>query len=153
MGALERGNIKARLRMTTLYSLNWINKCLVMNTCNLSETLTGNETKYGDAAGDLGLLNAYTKTELFMMARAVGFDKAFPEVYNKVPTPDLEEGNPNHTDEGIMGVTYLTLDMSIKGVTLNLVSAEDRDHIDHMVDTSAHKRHPMKAFDPNEEEW
>jgi len=156
LGPLEGGNIKARMRMNVLYSFNWVMNLLVLNTCNLSETLTGNETKWGDAVGDLGLLNNYTKTELRHMAVVLGFDFRFPEIFDAVPTPDLEEDNPGHTDENIMGLSYDVLDACIRGhdsIGSSLVPVTPRSmkKFQEMRFRSQHKRDPMPCFDPEME--
>lgn len=47
------GNVKARLRMTTLYYQANLHNMLVLGTDNLTETYTGYFTKHGDGAADV----------------------------------------------------------------------------------------------------
>jgi NAD+ synthase len=104
----ERGNIKARLRMTVLYAL--ANRCdaLVAGTGNRSEIDVGYFTKYGDGGCDFLPIGTLYKTEVWKMARAVGL----PEwVIRKKPTAGLW---PGQTDEGELGVSYKKLDIILQ---------------------------------------
>lgn len=143
------GNIKARMRMITLYAFASTKNLLVLNTTNRSEAATGNGTKFGDAAGDLSMFMNFTKTELYMMARAVNFDLVFPQIMDKVPTADLE---PNQTDEKTMGVCYADLDRFLCGVTetydgkIISLSPEVTNRCNELYRKSTHKRHPMPCY-------
>lgn len=139
---LSKGNIKARLRMIMLYAFANSMKAMVLNTSNFSEIMSGNGTKFGDAAGDIALFHEFTKTEMYEMAKAISFDKYFPSIFNKVPTADLE---PNQTDEKTMGVTYEKLDNFIQGKT-NLVDWETQKNILKLISRSSHKREKMPCF-------
>lgn len=145
MSSTELGNVKARMRMLTLYGYAPAFNALVMNTSNYSESMSGNGTKFGDMAGDFGPLLNYTKTSLYKMAKAVGFDEVAPEIFNKTPTADLE---PNQTDEGTMGVSYSDLD--------TLLDDEEKDleqivvkRICRLIKISRHKREEMPKFFPS----
>jgi NAD+ synthetase len=151
MNPTEIGNVKARMRMITLYGYAPAFGALVMNTSNYSEAISGNGTKYGDITGDFSPLLRYTKTTLYRMAKAVGFDKFSSATFNKIPTADLE---PGQTDEGTMGVQYVKLDAFIEGVEVD----DDGKYIE--IDKAAlnriylleskswHKRNPMPVFKP-----
>lgn len=57
-------NTAPRLRMTTLYALAGSLNYLVVNTSNLSETMIGYCTKWGDNVGDFAPIANFTKTEV-----------------------------------------------------------------------------------------
>jgi len=148
MTPLEIGNVKARMRMITLYGYAPFFNALVMNTSNHSEFMVGNGTKYGDMAGDFAPILNYTKTRLYKMAKAVGFDKISPEIFNKIPSADLE---PNQTDEGTMGVSYIQLDSFLDGVCINengesINTPETENRILDLMHGTIHKRQPMPNF-------
>lgn len=149
MTPTEIGNVKARMRMITLYGYAPALNALVLNTSNYSEAMAGNGTKYGDITGDIAPFLGYTKTSLYRMAQAVGFATAFPKIMNKTPSADLE---PDQTDEKTMGVSYLQLDAFIEQVDTD----EDRvpivfdeailGKIKKLITRSVHKRNPMPVF-------
>lgn len=151
MNPTEIGNVKARMRMITLYGYAPAFKALVMNTSNYSEGMTGNGTKYGDITGDFAPILHYTKTSLYRMAKAVGFDRASPAIFNKTPSADLE---PNQTDEGTMGVTYKKLDAFLEEVhndddgTYIEIDQATTQKICGLIKKSWHKRNPMEVFVP-----
>ena len=155
MTGLRVGNIKARVRMTTLYDTAAAVNGLVLNTCNASETFSGNETKFGDSAGDLSPLGNYLKTRLYDMALACGFAEKFHEIYSRVPTPELED-KPDHNDETNMGCTYPQMDkylettMLVPGVACEdiVLDEELRKKIKKKVESSSHKYTPMPTFSP-----
>lgn len=66
---IRMGNIKARLRMITLYNLASEYKGIVVDNDNKSEYLTGFMTLNGDV-GDITPLASFYKTELYEMAKA-----------------------------------------------------------------------------------
>lgn len=138
------GNIKARMRMLTLYAYASPLGYLVINTSNLSEATTGNGTKYGDIAGDLAPFLKYTKTSLYHMAKVAGFADLFPTIMEKTPTADLE---PNQTDEDTMGISYKRLDAYIDGAPVP-ISSKQIQEIERKKKMSAHKGEFMPIFDP-----
>jgi NAD+ synthase len=105
VGQLVLANIKARLRMTTLYAIAGSKNYLVAGTGNKSELMVGYFTKYGDGGVDMEPLGEYYKTEVYKMADQM------PEIPNaikvKAPTADLWSGQ---TDEQELGMTYAKLD-------------------------------------------
>src|SRR5699024_6331992 len=76
-------NLRARLRMSTLYTVATNSNYLVAGTDNLSEWHTGYFTKYDDGGVDLQPILPFTKTEVFEMARLLGVPE---EVINKKPS-------------------------------------------------------------------
>jgi len=98
---LVLANIKARIRMTTLYAIAGANNYLVAGTGNKSELTVGYFTKFGDGAVDMEPLGEYYKREVYLMANEM---PEIPEsVKTKAPTADLWDGQ---TDEDELGMTY-----------------------------------------------
>ena len=107
-------NTPARMRMATLYAVAALVGGRVANTCNWSEDFVGYSTKYGDAAGDFGILCHYTVREVIMIGRVLAKEMDFPvELVIKTPS----DGMCGKTDEDNLGFTYETLDkMLLDGV-------------------------------------
>lgn len=101
---LARANILPRIRMTILYYVAQSNGGLVLGTGNLSELVMGYFTKWGDGAYDFNPVEKVTKTEMFMIAKALHI---CDEIVNKDPSADLWDGQ---TDEAEMGLTYEQID-------------------------------------------
>ncbi|HEX8362941.1 MAG TPA: NAD(+) synthase [Longimicrobium sp.] len=102
---LALGNLKARQRAVTLYTLaNLMGDTLVLGTENRTENLLGYFTVHGDAASDLEVLSPFLKTEIWQIAAASGVP---PAVIDKAPSADLW---PGQTDEGELGFTYAEAD-------------------------------------------
>lgn len=100
-------NTPARMRMATLYAMAAIVGGRVANTCNWSEDFVGYSTKYGDAAGDFGILCHYAVREVIAMGAVLAKEMNFPvELVVKVPS----DGMCGKTDEDNLGFTYETLD-------------------------------------------
>ena len=103
-GRLPLANVKARLRMTTLYfianSLNY----LVAGTGNRSELAIGYFTKHGDGAADLLPLARLMKSEVRALARELGVPGA---ILDRTSSAGLWAGQ---TDEEEMGFTYAELE-------------------------------------------
>lgn len=64
---IERGNVKARLRMLTLYHIASTTGGIVLDTDNKTEHYTGFFTIHGDE-GDIGVLRDLDKTTIFDFA-------------------------------------------------------------------------------------
>lgn len=64
---VQRGNMKARVRMICLYDLAHANQGIVLSTDNLTELLLGFWTLHGDV-GDLGMIQSLFKTEVYGLA-------------------------------------------------------------------------------------
>ena len=101
---LTKGNIKARIRMTYLYTFANSKNCLVIGTTNKSELMTGYFTKYGDGACDFEPIAHLYKTEVIQLAKQLGIPD---EIINKPPSADLWKGQ---TDEDEIGLSYYELD-------------------------------------------
>ncbi|GAB6934382.1 NAD(+) synthase [Calditerricola yamamurae] len=125
------GNLRARLRMCTLYAVANTLNYLVVGTDNAAEVYTGYFTKYGDGGVDILPIANLRKREVREWARYVGVPE---EVVSRAPTAGLWEGQ---TDEEEMGVTYDAIDDFLDGKP---VSDRDREIILTLHKRSAHKR-------------
>lgn len=134
---LADANLRARLRMSALYTLATHYNYLVVGTDNQSEWYTGYFTKYGDGGVDLLPIVDFTKTEVSEMARYLGVPN---DIIDKDPSADLWEGQ---TDEEEMGITYVKIDAYLKG---EHVPEQDRILIERMHKQTEHKRRTAKQF-------
>ncbi|MBQ3758521.1 MAG: NAD(+) synthase, partial [Synergistaceae bacterium] len=137
---LVSSNMKARLRMVTLYALGQTNRLLVCGTSNRSEYETGYFTKYGDSGSDLMPLASFLKRDIRAMAKILGVPE---RIITKAPSAGLVDGQ---TDEGDMGFTYDVLDEYLASGKIDDLSAKER--IDVMRRRSEHKRKPIPIFRP-----
>lgn len=128
---LADANLRARLRMGTLYTFATNYNYLVVGTDNASEWFTGYFTKYGDGGVDLLPIVDFTKSEVWEMARVLGVPQ---EVIDKKPSADLWEGQ---TDEDEMGTSYEHIDAYITG---HPVPEKDKKLIERMHQSTEHKR-------------
>lgn len=124
-------NLRARLRMSTLYSIANNLNYLVVGTDNAAEIYTGYFTKYGDGGVDLLPIGSLKKYEVYDWAKLLGVPQ---EVLNKAPSAGLWEGQ---TDELEMGVSYKSIDDYLDGKS---VDERDKKIIDRLHKTSQHKR-------------
>ncbi len=128
---LAIGNIKPRLRMTTLYYFANRLGYLVVGASNRSELSVGYFTKYGDGGVDIMPLGNLVKSQVYELARHLEIPR---EIIDKPPSAGLWEGQ---TDEGEMGVTYEVLD---RYLISGRAEKEVKDKIDYMAAKSLHKR-------------
>jgi NAD+ synthetase len=104
---IRRGNIRARLRMITLYNLASAKKGLVVSTDNYSELAAGFWTLHGDV-GDISPIQALTKSwEVPMLAKIVGVPES---IWRATPTDGL---GVDDGDEAQFGFSYLELDLML----------------------------------------
>jgi NAD+ synthase len=101
---VTQANLKARLRMATLYYVANQMNYLVAGASNRSEITMGYFTKYGDGGVDILPLGNLVKQEVKELARHVGIPQIIAE---KAPSAGLWEGQ---TDEEDLGMTYRELD-------------------------------------------
>ena len=138
------GNLKARIRMSILYSFAQKYNGLVIGTDNADERFTGYFTKHGDGACDILPIAHLLKGEVVEASKILGISDYLAE---RVPSASLYEGQ---TDELEMGVSYKDLDSYILGGKVDEV-VEKR--IIHLHKISEHKRVPTpmpKEFDRGE---
>jgi len=130
-GLLALANLKARLRMVTLYYIaNQLNY-MVAGSSNRSEITVGYFTKYGDGGVDIMPLGNLVKGEVRELAHHLGIPQ---EIIDKPPSASLWEGQ---TDEGEMGFSYEALDRYI----LTGDAPQDlKNRIEAMKAASEHKR-------------
>jgi NAD+ synthase len=128
---VAQANIKARLRMITLYYVANQMNYVVAGSSNRSEITIGYFTKHGDAGADILPLGNLVKKEVKETARFLGIPQ---EIIDKPPSAGLW---PGQTDEGEMGLSYDTLDRYI--LTSN--APEDiRSRIEFLKAASQHKK-------------
>jgi len=126
---ISQGNIKARLRMITLYDMASKMKGLVIDTDNITENSLGFFTVNGDV-GDLNPIGNLWKTEVYELAKYL-----CKEVYKNSPalkaaieiTPTDGNGVSNSDIDQIMpGYTYYDVDaILMRWVTLDERIKED----------------------------
>jgi len=131
---IPMANIKARLRMVTLYyEANQRNR-LVVGTGNRTELVLGFFTKYGDGGVDLLPLGNLLKREVCGLARHLGIPE---HICSKIPSPGLW---PGQTDEGELGASYDQLDDLILGKTPKDLTQEQLNHFRQRMSVNEHKR-------------
>jgi NAD+ synthase len=104
---LARANLKARLRMVTLYYIANQLRYIVAGSGNRSELTVGYFTKHGDSGVDILPLGNLVKGEVIELARYL---KIPNEIIDKPASAGLWEGQ---TDEAEMGFSYEALDRYI----------------------------------------
>lgn len=103
INSIVETNAPCRCRMVMLYSLANQFHGRVVNTCNMSESFVGYDTKWGDQCGDFGLFQDYTASEVKQMGYSLGVLTQFIE---KAP----DDGMCGLTDEDRWGFSYAYLD-------------------------------------------
>lgn len=128
---LGDANLKARLRMSTLYTVANNYNYLVVGTDNAAEWYLGYFTKYGDGGVDCVPIVNLTKSEVREWSERLGVPQA---ILDKSPSAGLWEGQ---TDEEEMGTTYDMVDRFLEGKE---IPEKDRLIIQQLHKRSAHKR-------------
>lgn len=100
-------NMPARLRMTALYGVAQCLGGVMVNTCNRSESVLGNDTLFGDDCGSYGPIQKLTKTEVKAIAAWLGVPD---DLVNKTPIDGLQP----LSDEDRLGITYAKVDDYIR---------------------------------------
>ena len=135
---LTKGNLKARLRMLTLYFYANQLQYLVVGSGNRSELAVGYFTKYGDSGVDILPLGNLVKSQVKGLASFLGIPQ---EMIDKSPSAGLW---PGQTDEGELGLSYEELD---RYLTSGKAPDRIKQKIEHMIASSSHKRHPPPVPD------
>ncbi|MBQ1251374.1 MAG: NAD(+) synthase [Firmicutes bacterium] len=128
---MTKGNLAARLRMSTLYAIGNSLNYLVVGTDNSAETYTGYFTKYGDGGVDILPIAHLSKGEVFALGAYLGVPES---ILNKAPSAGFFA---DQTDEKEMGVSYDTIDAYLRGED---ISEADKAIIDRLHRVSEHKR-------------
>lgn len=134
---ISDANLRARLRMSTLYTVASQMGYLVVGTENAPEWYTGYFTKYGDGGVDLQPIIQWTKQEV---RDAAQYFQVPETVIHKKPSADLWFGQ---TDEEEMGTSYDHIDAYLEGKT---VPEKDQEVIETLHQRTAHKRQIATQF-------
>ena len=135
--SLARGNLKPRLRMSTLYYFANKLNYLVCGTGNKSELMVGYFTKYGDGGVDILPIADLFKRQVRQLAGELKIPQA---IITKPPTAGLWNGQ---TDEGEMGITYNELDDILDRFCNHkeqIAGSKNVDKVIKMYKKSEHKR-------------
>ena len=125
----RQGNIRARLRMITLYNLASKNGGFVASTDNYSELAAGFWTLHGDV-GDVAPIQSFTKSwEVPALAEYLGVPDS---IVSAVPTDGLGIANG---DEDQFGFSYLEFDIALfslmrDDIDYNKLTDTDRQIVD-----------------------
>lgn len=105
-------NHPARIRMAVLYMIANQLGGRVCNTCNMSETYVGYDTKWGDQCGDFSPFQNYTASEVVQIGITLGVPE---KAMKKAPN----DGMCGQNDEDRWGFTYRMLDSYLRGGGIN----------------------------------
>ena len=107
---LALANLRARLRMTTLYYFAQANNSLVLGTGNKVEDFgIGFFTKYGDGGVDLSPIADLLKTEVYILGKELGINN---NILIAPPTDGLWRNEK--TDEDQIGATYPEIEWAMQ---------------------------------------
>lgn len=130
----NRGNLKARLRMSAQYAIAGEKNLLVVGADHAAENVTAFFTKWGDGAADIIPLEGLTKRQGAQLLRHLQAPKS---TWQKVPTADLEDERPQLADEEALGVSYARIDDYLEGKD---VPEASRERIEKLWHQGQHKR-------------
>jgi NAD+ synthase len=130
---LAQANLKARLRMLTLYYFANRLNYLVVGSGNRDELALGYFTKYGDGGVDIQPLGSLLKGQLRELAQYLGIPEPIIE---KPPSAGLWEGQ---TDEEELGLSYAELDRYLAS---GEASVETKERLQKIIAAAGHKRQP-----------
>jgi len=142
---LAEANLKARLRMVTLYYFcQQIGHCLVAGTGNRAEMAIGYFTKYGDGGVDFEPLGLLYKSEVRALAKTLNIPI---KIIKKAPSPGLWLGQ---TDEGEIGLSYNTIDEILYRIDYKLdfdgLNRENVEKVQDLMRKAEHKLHPPPCY-------
>lgn len=129
-------NVKPRLRMTTLYAIAQSLGYLVIGTGNLSESMVGYTTKWGDSSFDFNPIGNFTVSEVLEIGEYLGVPE---KILKKAPS----DGLGSQTDEEKMRVRYSEIEEMIE--TGN-TSEASKEKILKMFNASKHKREKAPTY-------
>ncbi len=134
LGDFNRGNAKARLRMTAQYALAGEVGALVVGSDHAAENITAFFTKWGDGAADILPLEGLNKRQGAALLRHLGAPES---TWRKVPTADLEDDKPLVSDEEALGISYQDIDDYLEGKE---IPSPARQRLEQLWRAGAHKR-------------
>lgn len=135
-----KGNVKARVRMTSQYQIAGLVNGLVLGTDHSAENITGFYTKHGDGACDLAPLFGLSKRQVRQLAKSLGGPDS---IVNKTPTADLECLSPQKEDEAVLGLPYDVIDDFLEGKE---ISKENEKRLIEIYNKTQHKRLPIATI-------
>lgn len=135
---LAQANLKARLRMLTLYYFTNQLNYLVVGSGNRDERAIGYFTKYGDGGVDIQPLGNLLKGQVKELASYLGIPRP---IIDKPPSAGLWEGQ---TDEGELGLSYDELDRYLAS---GEASAALKEKFKAIIAAAEHKRQPPPVAD------
>lgn len=135
-----KGNVKARTRMIIQYEIAGMLNGLVLGSDHSAENITGFYTKYGDGACDLAPLFGLNKRQVRQVALYLG---APEHVVHKAPTADLENLEPQKSDESALGMSYDDIDDFLEGKP---VAAQISQRLLEIYRKTQHKRVPIPTI-------
>ncbi|MGB0458897.1 MAG: ammonia-dependent NAD(+) synthetase [Porticoccaceae bacterium] len=135
-----KGNVKARVRMTSQYQIAGLVNGLVLGTDHSAENITGFYTKHGDGACDLAPLFGLSKRQVRLLAKTMG---APDSITYKTPTADLECLSPQKEDEAVLGLSYDVIDDFLEGKE---ISADNEQRLIEIYTKTQHKRLPIATI-------
>lgn len=132
-------NLAPRIRMATLYAVAQTIGGMVLNTCNLSEDVSGFATLYGDNAGSYAPIQGLTVTEVIALGDWLGLPH---NLTHKTPVDGLQP----LSDEDKLGFIYEALDMYIRE---DIGSDEFKAHINELYRKNKFKTDIVNIPGPN----
>jgi len=135
---LAQANLKARLRMLTLYYFANRLDYLVVGSGNRDELAIGYFTKHGDGGVDVQPLGNLLKGQVKELAKFLGIPR---QIIDKPPSAGLWEGQ---TDEGELGFSYEELDRYLAS---GEASAALKSKFKAIIAAAEHKRQPPPVAD------
>lgn len=138
----NKGNIKARERMIVQYAIAGQYGGAVVGTDHAAEAVTGFYTKFGDGGADITPLSGLDKRQGKALLQYL---KAPANLYEKIPTADLEDDKPMRADEAALGVCYEDIDNYLEG---HVIAEKAAEKIESWYKKTRHKRHqPITPLD------
>ena len=135
---LAQANLKARMRMLTLYYFANRLNYMVVGSSNRDELSIGYFTKYGDGGVDIQPLGNLLKGQVRELAQFLGVPRP---IINKPPSAGLWEGQ---TDEEELGLGYDELDRYLAS---GEASGALKKRVESLIAASRHKRQPPPIAD------
>jgi NAD+ synthase len=147
--SLTLANVKARIRMTTLYNFAGLTNGIVVGTGNKVEDFgVGFFTKYGDGGVDISPIADLYKSEVYLLAESLGIIR---EIQDAAPTDGL--WTDGRTDEDQIGATYDELEWAMKEIENPSAARVQNERLAEVMRIylklnlmNSHKMHPIPIF-------